>query len=459
MDYNKNKVKSVKVKFNKYEMVPRKKLTDNTSEKWISNGLKNNSQFQKYDELYYGSTTHKSVIDKYVDFILGEELVDINRYDISDILSVDDLSLFVKDFKKSGQGALHVRYSASGEIIKLKHIPIRRLKINAEKDVLIDPTGYWFCYDWNDESKWGSTYIPAFGKGEKGDTGLPLSNEIFYLRQVDDMESYSIPDWEPGIQYCEDELEISNFIKTHIMKKLSVQTIINLNVGDGMSQQQIEEYVESFVEQFTGSGGDTYAITVNKAAELAPTITSIALEFKTDEFQFLMDAAKMNILQAHGVNNPTLFNVIAPSGFSSQADDKIMSEQSLKDTIIRNYRRTILNGLNKLFRVNSENIDLIFLDKGQDIDNPNRIVTNLDIESDKQLAVAQAALRGSAAGIGAVIQIQQSVSNGVTSIESAVAMLEIIYGYSKEDATRLLGSPTIGGQVTPVENTMYDIKK
>lgn len=448
--------KKYSIKLNKYEQVSRRKLTDNRSFKYIENGTKN-SQFIKYDELYYGSTTHKSVVDKYVSYILGEELIDKNGYDISSVLSDTDLMLLVKDYKKSGQAALHITYSANGLIKKLKHVPIRKLMINAEEDILAPITGYWYSYDWQDHGRWGDKFIPAFGFGPKGVNGNPLSNEIFYLRQPDDTESYSLPDWEPGIQYCEDELELSNFLKTHIKKKLSVQTIINLSVGSGMSPDQIEEYVNSFVEQFTGSGGDTYAITVNKDKDLAPTITSVVLDFNTAEFQFMLDAAKMNILQAHGVNNPSLFNVIAPSGFSSQADDKLISEQSLKDTIIKDYRTIIIGALNSLFKVNSETIDLVFLDKGQDIDNLDIEVDVLDMESRKAVVSAQASLRASVAGVGGIIQIQQSVSAGITTYESAVAMLENIYGYNNETAKMLLGQPKESTD-TIVENPMFDIK-
>lgn len=449
-------IRGIKINLNKYEQVPRRKLTDNKSNKYIENGTKN-SQFYKYDELYYGSPTHKSVIDRYVSYILGEKLVDKNGYDISKILSKNDLMLFVKDYKKSGQAALHVIYSASGLIKKLKHIPIRKLMINAEDDILSPITGYWYSFDWQDNQKWGDQFIPSFGYGPKGVNGNPLSNEIFYLRQPDDTESYSLPDWEPGIQFCEDELELSNFLKNHIKKKLSVNTIINLNVGEGMTDEKVDEYVEQFLSQFTGSGGDTYALTVNKNADLAPTITSVVLDFNTAEFQFLLDTAKTNILQSHGVNNPSLFNVITPSGFTSQAEDKEVSEMVLKDTIIKDYRYNILEGLNDLFKVNSDTIDLVFLDKGQDLDNLDNKVDILDIESRKSLISSQTSLRASVAGIGGIIQIQQSVSAGITTYQSALSMLENIYGYSKEVSISLLGQPK-EGSTGSIDNPMFDIK-
>ena len=59
---------------------------------------------------------------------------------------------------------------------------------------------------------------------------------------------------------------------------------------------------------------------------------------------------------------------------------------------------------------------------------------------------AQAQLRGSVGGVQGIIQIQTSVQQGVTSPESAQALLELIYGFPPEDAERLIG------KVKPIEN-------
>jgi len=59
---------------------------------------------------------------------------------------------------------------------------------------------------------------------------------------------------------------------------------------------------------------------------------------------------------------------------------------------------------------------------------------------------AQAQLRGSVGGVQGIIQIQTSVQQGVTSPESAQALLELIYGFPPKEAERLIG------RVKPIEN-------
>lgn len=61
----------------------------------------------------------------------------------------------------------------------------------------------------------------------------------------------------------------------------------------------------------------------------------------------------------------------------------------------------------------------------------------------KEIRAAQATLRGSVGGVTAVLQIQTSVSQKITSYEAGVSMLENIFGYSNEVAKSMLGEPLI----------------
>ena len=56
-------------------------------------------------------------------------------------------------------------------------------------------------------------------------------------------------------------------------------------------------------------------------------------------------------------------------------------------------------------------------------------------------AAAQSALKGSVGGVQGILSIQQGVSQGLTSRESALSVLQLIYGFSLEEATDLLGAP------------------
>jgi len=56
---------------------------------------------------------------------------------------------------------------------------------------------------------------------------------------------------------------------------------------------------------------------------------------------------------------------------------------------------------------------------------------------------AQATLKGSVGGVQGILGIQQSVSQGLTDFESAMSILTLIYGFTKNEASALLGQPEI----------------
>jgi hypothetical protein len=67
-------------------------------------------------------------------------------------------------------------------------------------------------------------------------------------------------------------------------------------------------------------------------------------------------------------------------------------------------------------------------------------LNSLDIPNDIE-AEAKAKLKGSVGGVQGLIEIQQSVSAGTTQYESAIVMLQEIYGFDDVTARKLLGNP------------------
>ncbi len=63
---------------------------------------------------------------------------------------------------------------------------------------------------------------------------------------------------------------------------------------------------------------------------------------------------------------------------------------------------------------------------------------------------ARAALRGSVGGVQGIIGLQQSVAQGLTEIDAAVATLVNVYGYDDAQAKAIIGNPKV---VVPVQQT------
>jgi hypothetical protein len=77
-------------------------------------------------------------------------------------------------------------------------------------------------------------------------------------------------------------------------------------------------------------------------------------------------------------------------------------------------------------------------DNNQQIDTPN------DIEAE-----AKAKLKGTVGGVEGILSIQESVANGLTDYNSAIALLFEIYGFDEKTSKRILGNPKLRRGVQP----------
>jgi len=85
-----------------------------------------------------------------------------------------------------------------------------------------------------------------------------------------------------------------------------------------------------------------------------------------------------------------------------------------------------------------EVVDTIEISDDKGIEDNEGVINS---EVDQQTKDAQAALKGSVGGVQGVLDIQKSFSEGLTSLESAISILTIIFGFTVSEARRLLGEP------------------
>lgn len=64
----------------------------------------------------------------------------------------------------------------------------------------------------------------------------------------------------------------------------------------------------------------------------------------------------------------------------------------------------------------------------------------MNAASDEELK-AQAALKGSVGGVQAIMELQSSVARGTTDKAAAITILQLIYGFTRDEAEKVIGSP------------------
>lgn len=186
----------------------------------------------------------------------------------------------------------------------------------------------------------------------------------------------------------------------------------------------------------TKNSGTNHVITVDTEEDLTKvfTKTPIGNEIDLDKFNSVDDKAGKKICTACYCFPQILAN---PSeGLFGNSGDAM--------TQAINYWRTTCEFEAEKINMAFEKIGLNILDIVETTNNEE--ISNVD----QTVLDAQAALRGSVGGVQALLSIQNSYSQKLTTRESAIAMIELIFGFTKDNAERLLGAPIIETEPLPM---------
>lgn len=346
------------VKMNNYVKPNPHTLVTQTN-KYITNGT-DNDFFYYVENRYLGSPTNQAIIDNISNYIMGQGLVDeSNSINLVEILDEEDMRLAVTDFKIHGACVFQVVYTVGGpkKIAKLYYIPTKTIAINKQADITDDIESYWYCFDWKNKTRFKPYTVPAFGYGEERES------EILYIKRQSPQPLFALPDYTSGLQYAEVEEELSNYYTNHIKNNFSAGKIINVNQGIPESDEAQEEAEQAIMAKVKGtSNAGNIIISFNKNKENATTVENIEITDAYQQFEVLSKEAREKIMLAHKVNDPALFGLPMPSGFSSAADQMVQSLKILYRSQINPSRNILTKGLNKALKLNNPDVTLKFID-------------------------------------------------------------------------------------------------
>lgn len=431
------------VKMSKFQPIDIKPLY---GRKWVTNG-NNNINFKNYKDAYDDSPTNASIINAFVNYIFGEGLIDVNGNEITKYISQEDVLLICQDYKIYGGFSVQIIWNSAESFdektpIKIEYIPIYKLGVNYDQ-TSINVTGYWYIWDWNNRYRYKATFYPKF-------TGKYTGNnlEIFYVRRPTAEPFFPIPDYLSGLPWAEVEGELANAGKSHFKNSLTAMTIINYNNGrivdDAIAKQKADEVRNKTVGTENQSA---VIVSFNEGAEEAVTVDQLSPPELNQQNVFYAEEAERKLIVAHSAP-PILFSGSnSGSGFSSNADEIAVATKGLYRRHINPMRGVILNGLKSVFSLINPMIKLDFKDFEEETEitsvESGVISSDLSESLDDKTLEAQANLKGSVGSVQALLEIQASYSQGLTTYESAINMLDLIYGYNREQAVRLLGAPKI----------------
>lgn len=329
---------------------------------WVLNG-KDNCNYQYVIDRYKYSPTNATVIDSYSNYIYGKGIT--AKYNMEQaglyaevlkLISKKELKKVVKDFALFHEASVEVIQGKVGnKIVEINHLPKNKVvpnKVNDKGEI----DSYWYCYDWSDTRKYKPEPIPVFKK----DTKEKRTVFIFKEYNVDEFY-FARPSYFSGLNYAELEEEISIYCVNHIKNGLSAGHIINFN--DGEPDPEVKDAIERNInKKLAGSNNaGKFILSFNANKENATTVESVEVSDAHQQYQFLSEEARRQILVAHKVISPKMFGIDTASGFSSNAEEIITSFDETMLNVIQPMQEVILDGYMELLSHNGNTLELEFI--------------------------------------------------------------------------------------------------
>lgn len=189
-----------------------------------------------------------------------------------------------------------------------------------------------------------------------------------------------------------------------------------------------------------------------KTAKLDPTlITELEIEYAKKEFgdnsnQVLLLESKAKIDPLPGIDGDekmtilsnkgtTLEKYIISSNLTAFMNRAVSEDEQFLQLPYEVQYEVLKSYSNEVQGIQISSVVPLVDNEGQ-LMNGSDINTPLDIEAE-----AKARLKGSVGGVQGILQIQASVASGITSLESAIVLLQEIYGFDPAISKRMLGKP------------------
>lgn len=329
----------------------------------VCNGV-NNSNYKTLRDAYDDSPTNQSIINSFVNFMYADGIKNVGSgLDISKYLDTDSQELICLDTKMIGGFALQVIWNDSEKdrrILKLEYVPIERLAVEID-DKMVNPkvTGYWYSWNWAQSG----TYKPVPCK--KFDGTFQGGIEIIIVQRVTKNDFFPLPDYFSCINYCIAEGFLGNNTKTHFQFENKITTVINFNGGkQGAASEQVKkEKAEEVKKNYTGGSPKHHVVvSYNSDAMEATTIDQVETPQLNQQNVFFAEESERKIIVGHSAPKIMFSGSNNATGFSSNADEILVSTKEMYRRNINPLRKVVIDGLEKVFKLIDPAVKLEFVD-------------------------------------------------------------------------------------------------
>lgn len=389
---------------------------------------------------HYGSPTHKSIINKKSRLTTGYGFRDIIDASLQTFVDNNGLEKILRqceiDFEIFNGFCFEIVWNREGSDFTIHYVPFTKVRKGIETEE-IDYPHFWYSKNWKEYKK--DEYEPTMIR--KFDPSIKTGKQLYYYIEPNPQqdEIYPIPNYSTSINWIELDYEISKFHLNQVKQGFAPSFILNFATGIP-SIEEMDEYYRDFKRNYEGAeNSGKIIITYSEGQEQAPQLTPIQLNDSDERFIMLQDMVEKNIVMGHEI--PPQLVILTPGklGSTSERQELLTEFQSYyitpRQQQLEEQFNKVLSVIGFKEQLELQTYDEVNTDKTEDLGVQEK---------------AQAELKGSVGGVQGILQIQASVSQGITSIDSGAAILEIIYGIDASTARRMLGEPVV---VPPTDNT------
>jgi hypothetical protein len=374
---------------------------------YVLNG-KNNEGYDYVINRYKHSPTNAAILDSYYSYTYGQGLTANYKADqaiqmakVNKLFTKDTVRKLVKDYTLFHECSFEVILGKSGnEIAEINHLPKNKVVPNE-----VDENGvinsYWYSYDWSDLRKYPPTQIPVFVQG------TTEKKTVFVIKEYSINDFYfARPSYYSGLNYAELEEQISVYCVNHIKNGLSAGHIINVN--EGVTDDEVKtQFERNIIKKWTGANNaNKFILSFNSNKDNATTIETITIADAHQQYQFLTEEARKQLLTAHKVVSGAILGIQTATGFSSNADEIETAFTETMLNVITPMQNALTDGFEYVLGQNKITLELYFEDLRTD-----GVENNLN----------QSSYNG--AQISSAVEILQNVKDGILTKEQAMVFL------------------------------------
>jgi hypothetical protein len=328
---------------------------------YVLNG-KDNSGYDYVINRYKHSPTNAAILDSFYSYTYGKGLTANYRADqaiqmakINKLFTKDTVRKLVKDYTLFHECSFEIILGKSGnEIAEINHLPKNKVVPN-EVDEYGVINSYWYSYDWSDLRKYPPTPIPVFTQGTKE------KKTVFVIKEYSINDFYfARPSYYSGLNYAELEEQISVYCVNHIKNGLSAGHIINVN--EGVTDDEVKtQFERNIIKKWTGANNaNKFILSFNSNKDNATTIETITIADAHQQYQFLTEEARKQLLTAHKVVSGAILGIQTATGFSSNADEIETAFNETMLNVIKPLQDALTDGFEYVLGQNKITLELYF---------------------------------------------------------------------------------------------------